>query len=71
MSPDLQLVQRRLFTVPQWNLHHTWPTLGGLRSLIFHADENGFRTVIRKVRGRILIDEQAFFTWVDAEGMGK
>ncbi|MFK7893811.1 MAG: hypothetical protein AB8B63_23545 [Granulosicoccus sp.] len=56
---------RKLIPVNQWKEHHDWPTLGGLRHLIFHAKSNGFSTVIRRVGRRVLIDEDAFFVWVD------
>lgn len=56
---------RRLFTVPQWVAQHNWPPVGGLRHLIFHANSNGFEKVIRRVGRTVLIDEAAFFEWVD------
>lgn len=55
----------RLLTVQQWTEQHPWPPLGGLRSLIFHAQFNGFDAVVRRVGRRVLIDERAFFEWVD------
>ena len=57
----------RLIPVTQWNKHHTWPSLGGLRHLIFHAKTNGFDQVIRRIGRRVLVDEQAFFQWVKAQ----
>lgn len=57
----------RLIPVTQWNDHHAWPPIGGLRHLIFHADKNGFDTVIRRCGRRVLIDEQAFFQWVEQQ----
>ncbi len=53
----------RLFPATKWP--HPWPPLGGLRHLIFHAKTNGFDQVIRRVGRRILIDEAAFFRWVE------
>lgn len=58
----------RLIPVNEWNQHHQWPPIGGLRHLIFHAAKNGFDTVVRRVGRRVLIDEAAFFRWVDAQG---
>ncbi len=58
----------RLIPVPEWPKIHPWPPLGGLRHLIFHARRNGFDVVIRRVGRRVLIDESAFFDWVDAHG---
>ncbi|HOT37362.1 MAG TPA: hypothetical protein PLT86_11925 [Candidatus Latescibacteria bacterium] len=58
----------RLIPVTKWNEHHEWPPIGGLRHLVFHEGSNGFHSVIRRVGRRVLIDEQAFFTWVDRQG---
>jgi hypothetical protein len=60
--------QSRLIPVTKWPEHHAWPPIGGLRHLIFHADSNGFNSVVRRVAGRVLIDESAFFTWAEREG---
>lgn len=54
----------RLIPLTQWNEHHAWPPIGGLRHLVFHAKNNGFDTVIRRVGRRVLIDEAAFHRWV-------
>jgi hypothetical protein len=64
----MQEPNKRFITVPDWNSHHPWPTQAGLRHLIFHAHENGFDRVIRRVGRRVLIDERAFFQWVTAKG---
>lgn len=61
----------QLIPVTRWNSHHPWPPIGGLRHLIFFAETNGFKKVIRRVGRRILIDEQAFFAWVDQQGVAK
>ena len=55
----------RLIPVPKWGDHHDWPPIGGLRNLIFHAKTNGFCKVIRRIGRRVLIDETAFFEWVE------
>lgn len=54
----------RLIPVTEWNQHHSWPPLGGLRWLIFKESINGFHRVVRRVGRRVLIDEAAFFEWV-------
>ncbi len=56
----------RLIPVSKWNNYHEWPPVGGLRHLIFHATTNGFHKVIRKAGSRVLIDEDAFFEWVNS-----
>ena len=58
----------KLFTVKQWTSYHPWPPIGGLRHLIFHSKTNGFYKVIRKVGRRVLIDENAFFEWINTHG---
>jgi hypothetical protein len=60
--------QTRLIPVTKWPELHAWPPIGGLRHLIFNAHSNGFAAVIRRIGGRVLIDEAAFFAWVDQEG---
>ncbi len=61
-------VTGRLIPVTDWNDYHPWPPVGGLRHLIFHADSNGFDQVLRRVGRRVLIDEAAFFNWVNQSG---
>jgi hypothetical protein len=56
---------RRLIPLSSWNDYHPWPTEAALRHLKKHASHNGFRRVIRIIGERIVIDEQAFFVWVD------
>ena len=58
-------ITSRLIPVPHWNQHHQWPTQSGLRYWIFHAKTNGFDKVLRRVGRRVLIDEAAFFEWVN------
>lgn len=64
-------LQPRLIPLTEWPKHHEWPPLGGLRHLVFNAQTNGFDRVIRRVGRRVLIDEQAFFEWVDEQNGGE
>ncbi len=57
----------RLIPVPSWSKHHPWPSAHGLRYLIFRASSNGFDAVIRRVGRRVLIDEAAFFVWIEQQ----
>jgi hypothetical protein len=57
----------RLIPVSKWNEYHQYPPLGGLRHLIFHAKTNGFDKCVKRVGRRVLIDEAAFFTWVEVQ----
>lgn len=59
--------ERRLIPVSKWSEYHDWPSEGGLRHLVFYSEYNGFDKAIRRVGRRVLIDEQAFFKWVDTD----
>lgn len=59
------MIKTRYIPVPDWSKHHEWPNLGGLRFLIYNKDKNGFAKVVKKVGKRVLIDEAAFFEWVE------
>lgn len=58
--------ERRLIPVTKWNAYHPWPTVAGLRHLVFHEKSNNFARCVRRVGKRVLIDEREFFNWVDA-----
>lgn len=65
---DVQITRddrHRLILVTDWNKYFDYPTLGGLRALIFNADKNGFNKVIRRIQSRVLINVDAYFKWVD------
>lgn len=66
--PRDEMPPRRLISVTDWGKYHTWPPEGGLRHLIFNAKKNGFDKVVRRVGHRCLIDERAFFEFVDSGG---
>ena len=57
----------RLIPLVDWPKYHLWPPIGGLRHLVFHAKKNGFDKVIRRVGSRVLLDESAFFEWVESQ----
>jgi len=60
----------RLIPVPDWPKYHPWPPIGGLRHLIFNKETNGFSKAFKKVGGRVLIDEAAFFECVEKKSRG-
>ena len=63
---------RRLYAVKEWPKVHGNPSEGGLRHLIFNAETNGFKKVIRRIGRRILLDEPSYFEWLDeSNGRGK
>lgn len=64
----------RLIPLADWPKHHPWPTAPALRFYVYNAKLNGFEKhgVVKRIGRRILIDEAAFFDWVDAQpGNGK
>lgn len=63
MNEKEKPTQTKFYTVAGWP--HPWPPAGGIRHLIFNANTNGFDKVIRRVGRRVLIDEAAFFQWVE------
>jgi hypothetical protein len=67
-QPNLtKQIVRRVISLTEWNNHHEWPKQAGLRHLVFNADTNGFNKVIRRAGRRVLIDEPAFFEWLDSQ----
>ncbi|WP_435641112.1 hypothetical protein [Micavibrio aeruginosavorus] len=52
-------------TVKQFSKKHPAFPEGGIRHLIFYEKTNGFNRVIRRVGRRVLLDENAFFRWVE------
>lgn len=61
----------RLISVTDWNRYHVWPTVSALRQMAY-KNKNGFRErVIRQPTRRLLIDEKAFFEWIEEQGTKK
>ena len=60
----------RYIPVTKWEKYHEWPPIGGLKNLIFKRNKNDFDKfgVVKKVGKRVLIDENAFFQWVENQG---
>jgi hypothetical protein len=65
MRIAMETTSTKLIPVNEWGNHHPWPPIGGLRHLIFHEETNGFDKVVRRIGSRVLIDEAAFFEWVN------
>ncbi len=62
---------RRIIPLTEWPKYHPWPPIGGLRHLVFFAESNGFNAVVRRIGRRVLLDEAAFFEWVEEQNQGK
>ena len=54
-----------LFTVRQLIERHPFLREGGLRWALFHRHRNGLEACIKHLGRKILIDEEAFFDWLD------
>ena len=61
------LSQTRFIPLTKWPDYHPWPTVAGMRWLVFNAEKNGFVSVVRRAGRRVLIDEHAFFNWVNEQ----
>lgn len=70
MLQDADTSSTKFIPVSKWQDYHPWPAIGGLRHLIFHSKTNGFDQVIVRAGRRILIDEKAFFEWLDSHRGG-
>lgn len=60
----------RYIPVAKFNQFYPWPTPGSIRNRINAAKrgtDSDFLKCIRKVGGRVLVDEQAFLAWLDEQ----
>jgi hypothetical protein len=66
------LKMANLATVKQFPAQHPAFTEGGLRSLIFNEHQNGLAKsgAIVRIGRRVLIDEDKFWAWVEAQNQG-
>jgi hypothetical protein len=62
-----------LSTVNQFTAKHPAFTTGGLRALIFNEDSNGLAKsgAIVRIGRKVLINEEKFFGWIEAQNGGK
>ena len=65
MTTETNHLKTRLLTINQFIENHPFNTHGGIRFLIFNAETNGFKKVIKRIGRKVLIDENAFFAWVE------
>jgi hypothetical protein len=54
---------RRIIPVTKWSDFHPWPSISGLRYLIFHEHSNGFYKCVLRIGSRVLIDEELYYAW--------
>jgi len=62
---------KRVIPLVTWDQFHPWPSAAALRWYVFNARGNGAAAWIRRVGRRVLIDEAAFFAWVDKQNVGR
>jgi len=67
MSENLETNLPNYLTVRQLPERHPAFTQGGIRALIFNAEKNGFHKCLRRCGRKILIDEKAFFEWLETQ----
>jgi hypothetical protein len=60
-----------LLTVRRLLEKYQWLTEGGIRHFLFHMNENGLCRAVKKMGRRILIDEDAFFTWIEGQSVSR
>lgn len=58
----------RFILITEWNRYFPWPPLGGMRSLRFRCETNGFEKAFKKVGSRVLVDADEFWRVVDERG---
>jgi hypothetical protein len=57
-----------LLTVKLLAQKYPWLTEAGLRHFLFYKNKNGLNKAVRKMGRRVLIDETAFFEWIESQG---
>jgi hypothetical protein len=57
---------KRFILLTEWHQYHPWPKTGGLRELRAKNLKDGDCDFFVKAGGRILIDEDAFFVWLNS-----
>ncbi|WNV04976.1 hypothetical protein RP726_00845 [Candidatus Methylospira mobilis] len=57
--------ERKLSTVRQFSEKNPAFTQAAIRNYVFNAKTNGFDTCIIRIGRKILIDEAAFFQWIE------
>lgn len=70
-NPISKSNKKSLIPATKWNEYHDYPSIGGLRHLIFHAEKNGFHKCIRRIGRRVLIDEDRYFEWVEDQNVSQ
>lgn len=59
--------QTRLIPLTKWEKYHPWPSISGLRHLRFYEKEKGCERVFKKCGKKVLVDERAFFEYIEEQ----
>lgn len=69
LSSNNKKNESRLIPVPKWNVYHEWPSIAGLRFMIFHEKTNGMSCCISRIGRRVMIIEDEFFKWAKKQSI--
>jgi len=65
MAVNETTMQPRLLTVKKFVEEGHYPNHGGIRSILFNSRQNGFDKCVRRIGRRILIDVDAYYSWIE------
>lgn len=59
----------RYIQLSDWTKHHEYPSVSQFRYLLQKNKDknNGLNKVVKKIGGKILVNEGAFFEWIDKQ----
>lgn len=66
-SPHPSISVDDFVTIRQLTTSNPAFTEGGIRALIFRAEQNGFKRCIRRIGRKILISKSAFSRWIEEQ----
>ena len=59
------MIKPKYVQLSDWNRHYNWPSVNQLRRLRFDEETNGFKGVTKKIGGRVVVNVQKLFDYVD------
>ena len=69
IQPEVKAEKKsRLIPLPEWDKYYSYPTIGALYQYHHYRNENGFDEVVEyggMEGGRILINEDKLFEWIE------
>lgn len=59
--------EQKLIPLSKWNDYYDFPSVGSLRQYVFHNTNSFVDKVVKRIgKGRLYIDVDAFFKWVNS-----